>query len=400
MKNYRLQTTEGVRDYLGDEAYLKKKIEIKVLDFLYRYGYEPVKTPTFEYVDVFATDETSQQPDLYTLINHQGEFLALRNDMTSAIARVVATKDHTSLFPKKYCYVENTFRYPVRYQGKSHEFTQAGIEFIGSKDIQSDVEVIKIAIQCLKSFHLSSFAVHVGDSQFLKTLFQDLKLSQQEQEVLQDYIERKDFVSFKSFLKKTNLPKDLVDSIINLMLSAGKISYLNQVKEQFKEYSCSKCLNHLFEFYDLLKLLHLEQYIVFDFSINSYGRYYTGIIFQIFTLGLTRPIVSGGRYDDLLKEFGLDVPAIGFGLDVDGLIELLKTEQKQEKRYLSIVLDDSILFSEEENQKRRAHHEVIHESIFKTVEETIAYGKEKKYDGVLVYQNQNVTLIQLDGEDQ
>ena len=92
MKNYRLKTSEGVRDYLGNEALLKEKVETNVRNFLLHYGYELVKTPTFEYVDVFATEDFFQQPDLYTLINRQGEFLALRNDMTSSIARVVATK--------------------------------------------------------------------------------------------------------------------------------------------------------------------------------------------------------------------------------------------------------------------------------------------------------------------
>ena len=368
MKNYRLKTSEGVRDYLGNEALLKEKVETNVRNFLLHYGYELVKTPTFEYVDVFATEDFFQQPDLYTLINRQGEFLALRNDMTSSIARVVATKCQNEILPKKYCYVENTFRYPLRYQGKSHEFTQAGIELIGDGSIKSDVEVIKIAIQSLISLGIKSFSVHVGYSQFLETLFDDLKLNFNQKQIIQNFIDMKDFVSFKDYLKQIKLDKEMIDTMTNLMLSAGKLSYLETVKKKLAKYSCSKCLQRLFDLYHHLEKLHLEQYIVFDFSIYSYAKYYTGIIFQIFTLGLGRPIVSGGRYDSFLKKFGFDAPAIGFGMDVDGLVDLLK----------GLIID---------------------ECLFDNLDEAIKYGKEKNYNSLLVYQNNQVKIIQLEDDN-
>ena len=137
MKNYKLQLSEGFKDIYGKEMLIRKEIESISLDVFKHHGYEIIKTPQVEYIDVYSTDGV-QKPDLYNLINRQGEVLALCNDMTSSIARFVASNNIEGL--SKFSYIADTFRYPRLYQGKKHQFLQAGVEFIGYDGIEADAE--------------------------------------------------------------------------------------------------------------------------------------------------------------------------------------------------------------------------------------------------------------------
>ena len=155
MKNFALYIPEGVKDYIGEEAALKERIQNTVKKIFRTNSYNLVETPSFEYLDVFSLGEESfQQPSLYHFVSRQGELMALRSDMTRSIARVIGSQKIENQLPQRFCYLSNSFRYPERYQGKLHEFTQAGIELIGNKRLEADAEVIKVAVKCLSLIHI------------------------------------------------------------------------------------------------------------------------------------------------------------------------------------------------------------------------------------------------------
>ena len=222
MKNYKLQVSEGFKDTFGNEMLLKKEIENKVLNVFKLYGYELIKTPTVEYIDVYSSNGM-QKPDLYSLINRQGEVLALCNDMTSAIARFVSSNNINE--PKKYCYIADTFRYPRLYQGKNHQFLQAGVEIIGIDSINSDVEALYLACKVLNKCNVNNFTVHLGSSEFLHVLLNDFKISNDIQAKIYQSIENKDYVTLRNILN-SNLDSDIAKFIIDLMLRGGKINYI------------------------------------------------------------------------------------------------------------------------------------------------------------------------------
>ena len=92
MKNYKLHVSDGFKDIYGDTIIVTKEVENIVLNTFTSFGYEMIKTPGLEYLDVYSLGG-SQKPDLYNLINRQGEVLSLRNDMTSSVARFVSTNN-------------------------------------------------------------------------------------------------------------------------------------------------------------------------------------------------------------------------------------------------------------------------------------------------------------------
>ncbi len=397
MKNYKLHTSEGVRDYLGLELLVKEEIEKRIKNLFISYGYELVKTPTFEYIDVYTSG--SQTPSLYNLINRQGEVLALRSDMTSSIARIVASNNSKVEMPKKYAYIADTFRYPRLYQGKSHEFTQAGIEIIGTKNIKSDAECIKLAFEALKAINITNYTVHVGSSLFIEALFNDFGFDKNQIDNLLSIIQKKDFVLLKNTLDSYSLDLDKINLVIRLMENAGKLNFLQGIMSELQGTKSVKILQELKELYNELMRMGLENKLVFDFSIYSYANYYTGITFQVFCEGIGKASVTGGRCDNLLKTFGCDAPAIGFGLNINSVLDYIMSNDLikiESVRYASIADKDSYVFAYESNNKLRANGVIVDVSMYDTLEETIEYAKANKCSKVLYYKNNSVQEIELE----
>ncbi|MGM9971927.1 MAG: ATP phosphoribosyltransferase regulatory subunit [Anaeroplasmataceae bacterium] len=399
MKNYRLHTSEGVRDYLGEELLVKEEIEGRIKKLFLSYGYELVKTPTFEYIDVYTTNGI-QQPSLYNLINRQGEVLALRNDMTSSIARIVASKGNL-VFPKKYCYIANTFRYPRLYQGKSHEFTQAGIEIIGAKGIKADIECIRIASQALKEINLNNYVIHIGSSAFIDELFTDFGFDQEKKNNLLSIIEAKDYVLLKNTLLEYKLDSNRINLIIKLMEKAGKLNFLQGIIDELEGCHSVNTLLSLKTLYEELAKRGLIDKMVFDFSIYSYAKYYTGVTFQVFAAGIGRAIVTGGRCDNLLNAFSAPNSAIGFGLDIDACLEYIMANNLiniTSTRYVSHVDCDSYEFAMSNNNSLREKGVIIDVSMYENLEDTLNYARLINCKKVLYYSNNTVKEIEV-GEE-
>lgn len=388
MKNYTLHIPEGVKDYIGAEAALKDKIQNQIKEVFSHYSYDLIETPTFEYLNVFTVgEEDFQQPSLYHLISRQGEMMALRSDMTRAIARVVCTQKSNTSLPQRYGYMASSFRYPARYQGKLHEFTQAGVELIGKNCLEADAEVIKVAIAVIKAAGLEEFSIHIGSSQFLENVLSDLGLSEGVREQVYEVMEHKDGVKLQNILKLSQIEDETLRLLLELTQCAGSIELLTAIKSKMTSERAQKALNELESLYELLKDYGVSEHVLFDFSLLSYGKYYTGMMFQIFCEGVGSALAEGGRYDHLLSEFGRDLPAVGFGININilmqRLMQLQPLSEAQTNRSLIVSYKNTRKVSIEVAEELRKQNMVIENSFFDNFEEALAYAKEKKIGGIL-----------------
>lgn len=393
MKNYKLHTTEGFNDSFGIEMLVKKEIERRIIDLYCSYGYELIKTPTVEYIDVYSTNGM-QKPDLYNLINRQGEVLALCNDMTSSIARFVCSNYENGTF--KYCYSADVFRYPKQYQGKDHQFLQAGIEFIGKKGINADVEVIYLAYQSLKKCNVNDITIHIGSALFLEMLFDDFEFSDDLKKIIYECIENKDYVRLHNILI-LNLNNDKANFIYDLMLRGGKINYIDNLISNLSGNATYE-LKYLKDIYLRLIDLGVED-VIFDFSIYSYARYYTGVVFSLYAPGISKAVVEGGRCDCLFKTFGQDFANVGFGLDVNSLTNyslINKTILLKNIKYLSFVSDYSYVFADINNNMIRKNGIIVNSLDFNSLNEALAYAKANCYSKLLYYNNNSVKVLEVD----
>lgn len=408
MKKYALHIPEGVKDYIGEEAALKEKIQNKVKKIFRTNSYHMVETPSFEYLDVFTLGEESfQQPQLYHLVSRQGELLALKSDMTRSIARLVGTQKGEASLPQRFSYLSNSFRYPERYQGKLHEFTQAGVELIGNKSLQADAEVIKVAITCLKEVGVNDFTVHLGSSQFLMDMLEDLGMNEGDKEAVVMAIDKKDAVKVKAILKEAQLEAEVLEVLMEMLQCTGKIELLRNIKSKMRSSKAKAVLEEMEQLYELLEDYGVNDCVLFDFSLMSYGKYYTGIMFQIFTPGVGTALVEGGRYDKLLARFGKDLPAVGFGMHINQMLQRLILQKgladRQEKRTLVVCSNVTRKVCQEVSDHLRRQNKIIENSLSDDLAESLTYAKKagmtrvlhfKSGDKVDVYELAKGSMIQ------
>lgn len=86
-------------------------------------------------------------------------------------------------------------------------------------------------------------------------------------------------------------------------------------------------VDRLEKIYEILKLYDMQKYVSFDLGMTVTYRYYTGVIFKGYTYGTGDTIVSGGRYDTLMAQYGKDRPSVGFKISVDGLLTAMERQK-------------------------------------------------------------------------
>jgi len=82
-----------------------------------------------------------------------------------------------------------------------------------------------------------------------------------------------------------------------------------------------------------------KQNIMVDFSILSSTGYYSGIIFKGYISGISSRVLSGGRYDKLMRRMGRSSGAVGFAVYLDTLERIEETHiDSEEQEYINVAL--------------------------------------------------------------
>jgi len=392
MKNYKLHLPDGFKDTYGYEMLVKKHLENICISSFESFGYELIKTPGVEYADIYSTNGQIKN-DLYNLINREGEVLALSNDFTLSIARFISSNKSLNSSSFKYCYSGNIYRYPRSYQGKNHEFLQAGVELIGESGINSDISIIYLACKTLEKCNIKNYSINLGSSKFLNTLLDDYKINEEVKELIYQAIDNQDYVTLGHILNE-NTEAETADVILDLIMHGGRIKFIDKLINRFKNTKCESELLYLKNIYLNLKELGVDN-IIFDFSVFTYQKYYTGILFSFYIDNVTKDVISGGRCDNLYKDFNKKYPNIGFGIDLDVLTLYALNNNLvslHNEKYLSYYDKDSFINATKSNDILREKGIIVNQLDFKSYDDALKYAKENNYKKIIVYEN-NKSII-------
>lgn len=322
----RLQhTPEGFRDIYRDECLKRNHVLTKLIGIIQSYGYDQIETPTVEFFDIFGTDiGTTPSKELYKFFDRDGNTVVLRPDFTPSVARAASTYFTDVKKPLRLYYQGKTFVNNQSLRGRLRESTQLGGELIGDSSMDADAEVIALVCNIFRSVGINEFKISLTHSDFFKSLINESNLTEEDEIRLRDLISNRNYFGLEEYLEERNLEKDLK----NLFLLMGpdylrKDSTEDAIQLASKYPSIQRDLLYLKELIERLDYYGVSQYVALDLGTISSFRYYTGIIFSGFTFGSGEPLVKGGRYDSLLSNFGKQTPAIGFGFDIDELIQAL-----------------------------------------------------------------------------
>lgn len=398
-----LHTPEGVRDIYNSECAKKMQLEEKLRGRMHLYGFHDIQTPMFEFFDIFNKERgTVASKDMYKFFDREGNTLVLRPDITPSIARCIAKYYRQEEMPIRLSYCGSTFINNSSYQGKLKESTQLGAELINDASVEADAEMISLTIECLKDAGLDEFLVEIGHADFFTGLIKEAQLEEEEEEQLRNLIASKNMFGVEELLigKKINQP--VKDVILQLPELFGSIEKIKAVYETLQNQRARKAIERLCQLYEILESYGYEKYVSFDLGKLSKLNYYTGIIFHAMTYGTGEAIITGGRYDNLVSQFGKNAPAIGMAVLIDSLLLVVSRQKKDSKMEVDHTLilyhksarKMAILLAKQfRSQAMKIELLIFNET--KAVPDYVEYAKRMGIGGILhLHSEEEIDVIQ------
>lgn len=328
MERKLLHTPEGVRDLYGTECENKLLLQNRMHHVLKLYGYRDIQMPSFEFFDIFNKERGSvASKNMFKFFDREGNTLVLRPDMTPQIARCAAKYFENEELPIKLCYLGNTFVNKSSYQGRLKETTQLGCELIGDSSVTADAEMLAMMIEALLAAGLKEFQVEVGQVAYFKGLVNEAGIDSDTEEELRLLIQKKNFFGVEELARGCGLSDSVREALFMLPQLFGSAEKLDDAKKYVNNAESLGAIEHLKSVYELLKVYGYEKYVSFDLGMLSELTYYTGIIFRAVTYEVGEPVANGGRYDELICQYGKPAASIGFSINVDFVLLALNRQK-------------------------------------------------------------------------
>ncbi|MCM3757585.1 ATP phosphoribosyltransferase regulatory subunit [Sporosarcina aquimarina] len=292
-------------------------------------GYREVNLPVLESYETYESLQTIQnRKSLLKLIDHTGDIFVLRPDVTIPLMRELATT-HGNLDEEVRCwYVQSVFR-------QSDDLTipterrQAGIELFSNQSAENDAEVIGLACLALTELGLHDFKIELGHAGILQELIRILQLTKDEQLQVKSFIQMKNSGELANFLQQHNVKNQTKDLLLETIFSYGEAT---SVFNRFREHPLNNQLSSIIQYIEAVYELVLESgfgnHVTVDLGMVNEMDYYSGIQFQGFSNKIGKPLLMGGRYDEVSQNFGAQLPAVGFACDVEAIFTVKNNSAK------------------------------------------------------------------------
>ncbi|MDP2919121.1 MAG: HisS family protein [Dehalococcoidia bacterium] len=337
----RIQKSRGTRDLLPEEMRRFRIIEGAFRDICLKWGYQEIRTPTIEYLHLFTSTGTLTPGTLskvYSFLDWDGwsgERVVLRPDGTIPVARLYIDNLSKEKLARLF-YVTNIFSFEET--GKEdREKWQCGAELIGAGSPTADIELLTIALETLKNLGVREPKLKLSHAGLIRALLAGFGLSVEEQGKVFDQILDGDMAVLAQL--KDEKP-DLLHLLNPLLELKGESSgFLKNLKAVFDRTlpEFTPALDNFISVTDTLTAMGQKYEI--DIGSGRGFEYYTGVIFQL--LARDVKVAGGGRYDALIPLLGgKNIPASGFALYVDKLMNLVKPPRSVAEKFIVTVQDE------------------------------------------------------------
>jgi ATP phosphoribosyltransferase regulatory subunit len=312
----------GTRDVLPDEMRELRAMTDRIRDVFERAGYGEVYTPALEYENALTGGWSGITQPAYRMFDEQGNVLVLRTDMTIPIARLVSTRYAYADPPLRFCYFAHAYRGVRPQRGHSRELLQAGVELIGSPTPQGTAEALTVMCAALDAAGLQNYRVGVGDASLYPGLLETLGVGPEARERVLAALVAGDFVGVRREVQTFGVADEDAELLLRVPQIRGGPGVLEGLSGALEQAAAGMRATHA------LLEPEVAARVIFDLGLVRSLGYYTGAVFQVYDPAHGVPIGSGGRYDELLGQFGRPLPAVGFALNVERLHIALTAEER------------------------------------------------------------------------
>ncbi|HEY0865938.1 MAG TPA: histidine--tRNA ligase [Fimbriimonas sp.] len=315
----RYQAPRGTQDVLPGESSKWQRLESIARDLLHRYGYQEIRTPTFEETDLFvrSSGETSEivTKQMYSFVDKGGRSITLKPEGTAPVMRSVI---ENSLCPpgtvSRLYYITPVFRYERPQKGRLREPHQVGMELIGSASPAADAEIMEATVRFFNEIGIADAEVQLNSigREECRTRYREAILAHME-----GYLKSQ---GEEDWERARRNPLRLLDS------KDPDVQAALQGLPPILDYLEDECKARLDKIERLLADAQIPYRVVP--GIVRGLDYYTETVFEIHSpkLGAQSTLCGGGRYDDLIKDLGgPSTPSVGVGIGIERALLVLES---------------------------------------------------------------------------
>ncbi len=296
-----------------------------------RNGFEEYDGPIFEYLTMYQVKSGQEIVEqLFSLQDRGGRELAIRPEITPTLARMVNQKINALPRPIKWFAVPRLCRAERPQKGRLREFFQWNIDIIGEDSAQADAEIVFTTLDYLRSVGLTSRDIRakISSRRLLAAVLTNIGIPADRLEGLYAVLDKKPKLPAATFdaMLAAQVPDAGQAGKVRDLMALDSVEHVAKIAEPSE--TLTKAADELRSVFDILNAMGMAEYCSFDPSIVRGLAYYTGVVFEVHDIaGELRAICGGGRYDNLLRDFGGPaIPATGVGMG-DCVLEILLEER-------------------------------------------------------------------------
>ena len=345
MKKITPTLPKGTRDFGPDEM-KKREYLFKIFkDTFSLYGFNALETPSMENINVLNGKYGEEGDKLIFRILDSGDFIkdvdnieskdsnnlrkeiskkGLRYDLTVPFARYVSMNRDKITLPFKRYQIQNVWRADRPQKGRFREFYQCDVDYIGTKSIVCEAEIIDLVYSIFEKLKIQDFSVKLNNRKVLFGIVETLSLQDNFDKIciIIDKIDKIGKDKFIEELKNIDLSKSQIEKLNSVLFFDGS----NDNKIKFLKDFLSKSSTGLEGINEIENLTKLSKEFIFDINLARGLSYYTSSIFEVIldekNIG---SLCGGGRYDDLTEIFGYkDISGIGISFGIERIYEIMK----------------------------------------------------------------------------
>jgi len=327
-----LESLKGTYDRYPNEWATWKYLIETVEETAEEFGFREISPPTIERQELWTEkEEDSVTDEMYAFTDKGDNEITLVPEQTPTRARLVQRRKDLKK-PVKWYNTSKRWRYEGVTKGRDREFLQGDFDIFGIESVEADAEVIAAAATIFKKLDLDNRVKFlVNDRELLESILksQGIEKTEETMKVIDDK-EKMTQEEFREDLMERGLSEDEAVQVDELTdISGPVLGKIEELREKAPE-EVQERIDRMESLGEALESYGVADMCRFDLSIVRGLAYYTGLVFEAFdSEGELRALFGGGRYDDLVGDFGdRDVPAVGFAFGYSTVIELLKKEDR------------------------------------------------------------------------
>lgn len=409
---------KGTRDYSPDEM-KKREYLFEVFKYNFNlYGFNCIETPSMENSEVLNGKYGEEGDKLIYRVLDSGDFLknidnkknissnnlksqiskkGLRYDLTVPFARYVSMNRDKITMPFKRYQIQPVWRADRPQKGRFREFYQCDVDYIGTKSIICESEIISLVYSIFNKLKFDDFEIKLNNRKILLGISEELNFKNKFEKfcILIDKIDKIGVSGLKKEMKLNKFPTSSIKKLISLIeLKGNNSSKINYVKTFLSNSKIG--LEGISEIENLMKI---KSDFTLDFTLARGLSYYTSTIFEVVpTNNNIGSLCGGGRYDDLTEIFGYkNISGIGISFGIERIIEVLNTNNLFPK---NIESNNNVLISYLSNDLIKNSLELANKLREKGIP-TDLYSEKAKLKKQLQYaNNNNIPFVIIIGENE